>query len=208
MDMHLRRVKNISFFARFYLLGLLFLLNACADIKKATIHDYPKQIAFVFDNKVVIQDPESKKELQEIGLAIDNYWDDSLKVKRIRQFGVFNTVVQPSYFQADKVLRTVQFMQAYLSTKGYSHPLLTPVVKIDTVNEEWRVYLTMNIQLNKKTVIDTVVYKITDRALQEIAIKNKADAYIKKGMAFSNESINNELDRLVELFRSKGYLQK
>ena len=185
MDMHLRRVKNISFFARFYLLGLLFLLNACADIKKATIHDYPKQIAFVFDNKVVIQDPESKKELQEIGLAIDNYWDDSLKVKRIRQFGVFNTVVQPSYFQADKVLRTVQFMQAYLSTKGYSHPLLTPVVKIDTVNEEWRVYLTMNIQLNKKTVIDTVVYKITDRALQEIAIKNKADAYIKKGMAFS-----------------------
>ena len=205
MDMHLRRVKNISFFARFYLLGLLFLLNACADIKKATIHDYPKQIAFVFDNKVVIQDPESKKELQDIGLAIDNYWDDSLKVKRIRQFGVFNTVIQPSYFQADKLQRTVQFMQAYLSTKGYSHPLLTPVVKIDTVNEEWRVYLTMNIQLNKKTVIDTVVYKITDRALQEIAIKNKADAYIKKGMAFSNESINNELDRLVELFRSKGY---
>jgi hypothetical protein len=205
MDMHLRRVKNISFFARFYLLGLLFLLNACADIKKATIHDYPKQIAFVFDNKVVIQDPESKKELQEIELAIENYWDDSLKVKRIRQFGVFNTVIQPSYFQADKLQRTVQFMQAYLSTKGYSHPLLTPVVKIDTVNEEWRVYLTMHIQLNKKTVIDTVVYKITDKALQEIAIKNKADAYIKKGMAFSNESINNELDRLVELFRSKGY---
>ena len=84
--MHLRRVKNISFFARFYLLGLLFLLNACADIKKATIHDYPKQIAFVFDNKVVIQDPESKKELQEIELAIENYWDDSLKVKRTKEW--------------------------------------------------------------------------------------------------------------------------
>ncbi len=203
--MHLRRVKNISFFARFYLLGLLFLLNACADIKKATIHDYPKQMAFVFDNKVVIQDPESKKELQEIELAIDNYWDDSLKVKRIRQFGVFNPVIQPSYYQADKLLRTVQFMQAYLTTKGYSHSVLTPLVKIDTVNEEWRVYLTMNIQLNKKTVVDTVVYQLNDRALQDIVIKNKADAYIKKGMAFSNESINNELDRLVELIRSKGY---
>ena len=169
--MHLRRLKNISFFARFYLLGLLFLLNACADVKKAAIHDYPKQIPFVFENKVVIKDPESKKELQEIESDINNYWDDSLKVKRIRQFGVFNTLVQPSYFQADKLQRTIQFMQAYLSTKGYSHPILTPLVKIDTVKEEWRVYLTMEIQLNKKTVIDTVVYQIADRKLQEITLK-------------------------------------
>jgi len=203
--MHLRRLKNISFFARFYLLGLLFLLNACADVKKAAIHDYPKQIPFVFENKIVIKDPESKKELQEIESAIENYWDDSLKVKRIRQFGVFSTLLQPSYFQADKLQRTAQFMQAYLSTKGYSHPILTPLVKIDTVKEEWRVYLTMEIQLNKKTVIDTVVYQIADRKLQEITLENSAAAYIKKGMAFSNESINNELDRLVELYRSKGY---
>ena len=203
--MHLRRLKNISFFARFYLLGLLFLLNACADVKKAAIHDYPKQIPFVFENKVVIKDPESKKELQEIESDINNYWDDSLKVKRIRQFGVFNTLVQPSYFQADKLQRTIQFMQAYLSTKGYSHPNLTPLVKIDTVKEEWRVHLTMEIELNKKTVIDTVVYQLADRKLQEIAIKNSGAAYIKKGMAFSNESINNELDRLVELYRSRGY---
>ena len=58
--MHLRGLKNIIFFGRLYLVGLLFLLNACADIKKASIHDYPKQIAFVFDNKIVIHDPEYK----------------------------------------------------------------------------------------------------------------------------------------------------
>jgi len=54
-------------------------------------------------------------------------------------------------------------------------------------------------------VIDTVVYQLADRKLQEIAIKNSGAAYIKKGMAFSNESINNELDRLVNLFRTNGY---
>ena len=203
--MHLRRLKNISFFARFYLLGLLFLLNACADIKKATVHDYPKQMAFVFDNKVVIKDAESKKELQEILSDIDNYWDDSLKVKRIRQFGVFNTIVQPSLYDASKLPRTLQFMEAYLSTKGYSHPVLNPIVKVDTVKEEWRTYLTMEIKLNKKTIIDTVVYQLTDKALQYIANQHQTEAYIKKGMAFSNESINNELDRLVELFRANGY---
>jgi len=203
--MHLRRLKNISFFARFYLLGVLFLLNACTDIKKATVHDYPKQIAFVYDNKVVIKDAESKKELQDILSDIDNYWDDSLKVKRIRQFGVFNTLVQPSRYDASKLQRTLQFMEAYLSTKGYSHPVLTPMVKVDTVNEEWRTYLTMEIKLNKKTIIDTVVYQLTDKTLQAIANQHQTDAYIKKGMAFSNESINNELDRLVELFRSNGF---
>ena len=203
--MHLRGLKNIIFFGRLYLVGLLFLLNACADIKKASIHDYPKQIAFVFDNKIVIHDPENKKELQDLKLALDNYWDDSLKVKRIRQFGVFNTLIQPSYYQPEKLQRTVQFMHAFLSTKGYNQPTLTPLVKVDTVKEEWRVKLTMEIKLNKKTVIDTIVYQLADKKLQDIAINNKAFAYIKKGMAFSNEGINNELDRLVELFRSNGY---
>ena len=137
--MHLRRLKNISFFSRFYLLGLLFLLNACADLKKATIHDYPKNIAFVFDNKIEIKDAASKKELQELQADLDNYWDDSLKVKRIRQFGVFNTLLQPSLFQQDKLERTQQFMQAYLSTQGYNHPILKSIVKVDTVKEEWRI---------------------------------------------------------------------
>jgi len=203
--MRLRRLKNIIFFGRLHLIGLLFLLNACADIKKASIHDYPKQIPFVFEHKIVIHDPASKKELQDLKLDLDNYWDDSLKVKRIRQFGFFNTLVQPSYYQPEKLQRTVQFMHAFLSTKGYNHPTLTPFVKVDTVKEEWRVKISMEIKLNKKTVIDSIAYQLADKKLQEIAINNKAFAYIKKGMAFSNESINNELDRLVELFRSKGY---
>jgi hypothetical protein len=63
----------------------------------------------------------------------------------------------------------------------------------------------MEIYLNKKTIIDTVVYQLNDTLLQSIASKNTNLAYIKKGMPFSNESINNELDRLVELFRANGY---
>ena len=60
--------------------------------------------------------------------------------------------------------------------------------KGDKVKEEWRTYLTMEIKLNKKTIIDTVVYQLTDKALQYIANQHQTEAYIKKGMAFSNES--------------------
>jgi uncharacterized membrane protein len=52
--MSLLNNKNISFYSRFCLLGLLFLLNSCADLKKAIIHDYPKETAFVYKNEIVV----------------------------------------------------------------------------------------------------------------------------------------------------------
>lgn len=203
--MLLKRLKNIRFCSRFYLLGLLFLLNACADIKKALVHEYPKQTAFVYDNKIVLKAAENKKILHQLNEALSNYWDDSIKAKRIRQFGIFSTLVNPTKFQPEKLDHTIQYMQSYLATRGYHHPQLTPIIKYDTVRDEWRVSLTMEIQLNKKTIIDTITYALNDPILQKIAKANSQAAYIKKGAAYSNESINNELDRLVELFRSNGY---
>jgi hypothetical protein len=203
--MQLRKLKNISFFSRFYLLGLLFLLNACADLKKAVIHDYPKQMSFVYDNKVVVKDADNNIEALRLANELSNYWDDSVKAKHVRQFGVFNTLLQPLRYQEDKLEPSSQFMKNYLATKGYNHPIVTPIVKVDTVKDEWRAHLTMQIQLNKKTLIDSVIYELNDSLLQSITNKNAAFAYVKKGMAYSNESINNELDRLVELFRANGY---
>ena len=203
--MQLRKLKNISFFSRFYLLGLLFLLNACADLKKAVIHDYTKQMSFVYDNKVVVKDANNKIEALALANELSNYWDDSIKAKQVRQFGVFNTILQPLRYQEEKLEPSIQFMKNYLATKGYNNPILTPLVKVDTVKEEWRARLTMEIRLNKKTLIDAVVYELNDSLLQSIVNKNTAFAYVKKGMVYSNESINNELDRLVELFRANGY---
>jgi len=203
--MQLRKLKNISFLSRFYLLGLLFLLNACADLKKAVIHDYPKQISFVYDNKVVIKDANNNIEALALANELSNYWDDSIKAKQVRQFGVFNTILQPLRYQENKLEPSSQFMKNYLATKGYNQPILTPIVKVDTVKDEWRARITMEIRLNKKTLIDSVVYELNDSLLQFIANKNTAFAYVKKGMAYSNESVNNELDRLVELFRANGY---
>jgi outer membrane protein insertion porin family len=203
--MLLRRLKNISFFSRFYLLGLLFLLNACTDLKKAIIHNYPKQKAFVYENYIKITDAESKKTKKLLTNALANYWDDSLKAKHVRQFGIFNTLVQPIEFQPERMPRSVNYMQGFLNSKGYNHALLSPSYKIDTVKGEWRTYLTMNVLLNKKTIIDTVVYQLNDPLLQNIALKNRDEAYLKKGYTYSNDNINNELDRLVELFRANGF---
>jgi hypothetical protein len=159
----------------------------------------------VYDNKVVVKDANNNIEALALANELSNYWDDSIKAKQVRQFGIFNTILQPLRYQEDKLEPSIQFMKNYLATKGYNQPILTPIVKVDTVKQEWRAHLTMEIRLNKKTLIDSVVYELNDSLLQSIAIKNTRFAYVKKGMAYSNESINNELDRLVELFRANGY---
>jgi len=169
------------------------------------VHNYPKEKAFVYSNKIIIKGAESKSILHDLTYNLNTYWDDSLRAKRVRQFGIFNTLVQPIAFQPDRIDRSIHYMQTYLATKGYHHPNLSVLAKTDTIRNEWRVNLTMEINLNKKTIIDTVTYQLSDKHLQSIALANKDFAYVKKNMPFSNESINNELDRLVALFRSSGY---
>ena len=203
--MQLLRLKNISLLARLGLVALLFFLSSCADVKKALVHDYPKQIPFVFDNKILIKDADNKASQQNLTLDLNNYWDDSLQVKRIRQFGLFSTVIQPIRYQPERMARTMQYMQAFLASKGYHQTVLSPQVTTDTINNEWRTKLTMWVNLNKKTILDTITYALNQPALQKLALANKVNSYLKKGAAFSNENVNNELDRLVELFRSNGY---
>jgi len=203
--MPLLKLKNISLLARLCLVSLLFFLSSCADVKKALVHDYPKQIPFVFENKIILKDAENKAAQQSFGLELNNYWDDSLQVKRIRQFGLFSTIVQPITYQPERMARTLQYMQAFLASKGYHQAVLDPQVSTDTINNEWRTKITMWVNLNKKTLLDTITYALNQPTLQKLAMDNRASSYLKKGDAFSNENVNNELDRLVALFRSNGY---
>ena len=203
--MHLGKVKIIRFSSSLSLFSLLFFLNSCADFKSAVVHNYPKEKAFLYNNKIIVKDAASKHNAKELSIALDNYWDDSIKVRKIRQYGIFNTIVKPQSYQPERMSRTLQYMSNFLASEGYHHPVLTPIVTTDTVKNEWRTSVTMEVVLNKKTIIDSITYQLSDPILQSIALKNKETSYLKKGQAFSNESINNELDRLVGLFRANGF---
>ncbi len=203
--MQLGKVKIIRFSSSLSLFSLLFFLNSCADFKRAVVHNYPKEKAFLYNNKIVIKDAPSRHSAKELSIALDNYWDDSLKVRKIRQYGFFNTIVKPQSYQPERMSRTIQYMANFLAKEGYHHPVLTPIVTTDTVKKEWRITLSMQVELNKKTLLDTITYQLSDPILQDIALKNSSASYLQKGQAYSNEGINNELDRLVALFRSRGF---
>ncbi len=197
--------KNISFYSRYGLLGIIFLLNSCSDLKKAIVHNYPKEVPFVYKNEIKVEGEQSKQFKKEIQIALDNYWDDSLKAKYIRQFGFFKTLVQPILFKTDRIPRSINYMQAYLASEGYNHSIITPSYKTDTIKNEFRTTVQMKVDLQLKTLIDSVFYELSDPGLQKIALANTQQSYLQKGNAYSKQLINNELDRLVELFRNNGY---
>ena len=202
--MQLGKVKIIRFSSSLSLFSLLFFLNSCTDFKNALVHNYPKEQAFIYNNKITIKDAPSKHSAKELSLALDNYWDDSIKVRKIRQFGFFSTIIKPQTYQPERMSRTIQYMANFLASEGYHHPEFTPIIRTDTVKKEWRTNLTMQIELHKKTLLDTISYKLSDPVLQDIALKNNHNSFLRMGQPYSNELINNELDRLVALFRSSG----
>ena len=174
-------------------------------MKRAIVHNYPKEKAFIYTNKIIVKDAASKHNAKELSIALDNYWDDSIKVQKIRQYGFFNTIIKPQTYQPERMSRTIQYMSNFLATEGYHHPVFTPIITTDTVKREWRTTVTMEVQLNQKTLLDTIAYQLSDPILQNIVLKNSQDSYLRKGQAFSNLNINNELDRLVTLFRANGF---
>jgi hypothetical protein len=138
-------------------------------------------------------------------LSLDQYWDDSLKAKYIRQFGLFKTLVQPIQFQPERIPRAINYMQSFLASEGYNHAILTPSFSIDTIKNEYRTTVSMKVDLQLKTIIDSVYFNLSEPALQKLAIENAGKSYLQKGASYSNQLINNELDRLVELFRNNGF---
>ena len=171
----------------------------------AIVRNYPKEKEFIYNNKIIVKDAASVQNAKELSIALDNYWDDSIKVLKIRQYGIFNTIIKPQSYQPERMSRTIQYMSDFLASQGYNHPTLTPIIRTDTVKKEWRTTVTMEVELNKKTLLDSISYQLSDPILQNIALKNSQASYLKKGQAFSNQGINNELDRLVTLFRSNGF---
>lgn len=167
----------------------------------------PSNMAYVYDNTIEITDVKNKLQKKLLENELSNYWDDSLKSIHVRQFGIFNTLMDPKKYNPERMPRTINYMSNFLASKGYHRVQLTPIVQIDSVNDDFRAHLKMKVQLNKKTIIDTIEYALQDKTLQQIAINNLDKSYLKKGDAYAVNKIDNELDRLVTLFRSNGYYQ-
>ena len=190
------------------LAALLIFITSCSEQRRTKVKDYPRYTAFAFNNTIKINAPGLKPDQkQQLIYDLDNYWDDSLKVKKLQRFGILYTIKNPPAYSATNISRSISFMKSYLQSLGYYYATFnTPKIHIDTFkNTQYRTFISLEINLGNRVNIGKVDFKFTDSNLQRLAENNKKTGLLISGDTYLKQSISSELDRLVTLFRRNGY---
>ena len=184
---------------------VICLFSACSEQRRTTVVNYPINKAFVYNNKIEIAGTGSKDEKKQLTTELDNYWDDSIRIRSIQKFGFFYKIKQPAVFDPINLQRSISFMNAYLQTRGFYRASFKDSVSVDTVGDQLQTHIVLNITPGSKTLVNKVGYAIEDSSLQELTNKHNNESQLKKGSTYTKESISQDLDRLTGLYRNNGY---
>ncbi len=188
--------------AVYFFLFLLVICSSCGTVVK----DFSTTKPFVYDNKITLNGNITKDEKNRLQSDLDNYWDASLKVRKVEKFfGIKYVITNPPVFDSNNISRTITFMNAYLNSQGYYYGVFTDSVKIDTVNNQMRTRVAVVINVGKNITIDSVSFDLSDSSLQKLTVEGEKNTLLKKGIPYTKQVISSELDRLVTLYRQNGY---
>ncbi len=192
----------------------LALLVLCSIFFSCTVvKDFPEKQPFVFNNEINLTGSVSKDENKRLTNDLTNYWDDSLYARKIQQFGVRYVLKNPPVFDTVNLARTKLFMAGYLYSQGYFSPKFINIdssFSFDTIvkNNKMQIRTTIALQIDpgKNTIIDSLSYNIDSSYLDSLSLLTINKSFIKPGKTIlSKQVIASELDRLVAVFRQKGF---
>jgi outer membrane protein insertion porin family len=187
-----------------YIIVLCCMFFSCTVVKNA-----PVGKPFVYDNKIAITGNLNKDEKKKLTTALADYWDDSLYARKVQQFGIRYVLRRPPVFDTVNLTRTKIFMTGYLNSQGYYTPAFKNIdssYSFDTVKNQIRTTISLIIDPGKTTIIDSLSYNLENKFLDSFSFANIKGSFIKPGKTpFSKQVIASELDRLVTLYRRRGY---
>ncbi|HEY2727892.1 MAG TPA: hypothetical protein VGI61_12000, partial [Parafilimonas sp.] len=178
---------------------------------RVSVKNYPADTPFVYNNKININNNIAKDEKTRLQENLVNYWADSLFARRVQKFGVFYSLKNPPVFDTTNISTTHRFMNSFLFSQGYFNAVLNDTFYIDTFykgknSPQYRATIVMNIDAGKRIIIDSLGYGLGDSTLLRITKNNSKASKIQPGKTpYSKEIIAAELDRLIALYRDKGY---
>ncbi len=206
---------SVRKFSPVVLLLLLF-ATSCTEEKlllvfnRNSVKNFPADTPFVYNTQIAVESKNvSGDEKQDLLKVLPTYLDDSLQALRAQRFGFFYRIKNPPIFDTSHINRSVSFMTGYLNSIGYYHTAFRDTFYVDTFRNQQRTYITLIVDPGKVTVIDSFSYNLGDSTLQQLATSDNANnnSLIKPGKShFSKPLLGNELDRLVSLYKNRGYM--
>ena len=186
---------------------ILMLASSCSVEKRTSITNPPLNKPFVYDTKLNITGNITKDEKIRLTNELGNYWDDSIRVKKVSQLGVRTVIKNPAAYDTANLVRSMQYMNEYLNSQGYYSASFFPEIATEFIKNQERKKIALNINLGKNITFDTISYVLKDSTLQKLTEEDKKNSQIKLGDPYTKGAISNELDRLVNLYRQNGYFQ-
>jgi len=202
---------------------LLLFMSSCSEQRRTKVKDYPRNTAFVFNNNIKIIAPDLKPDQKkQLILDLENYWDDSLKAKKLQRFVFLYTIKNPPKYDTVNISRSINYMNSYLQSLGYFYTEFNkPVIKVDSFHQkslfhkfdpkteqnkiQYRTYISFSIKPGAKVLIGKVNFKFTDSVMQKLATRYAHRTLLVKGEPYMTQTISSELDRLLNIFRRNGY---
>jgi outer membrane protein assembly factor BamA len=198
------------------------------------IKNYPKNKPFVYETNINLSGNLSKTEESNLESRLKVQLEDSLDPK-FNQKIFWQVLKKPPAYDTTYVQSSKRFMLALLHTSGYFKADINYDTVVKRKEEMYKLTLNFNVTPGPLWHFDSVWYNIAQKELQHLAdstLKNDStkkikdtvtlgvqqpfqqvadstvgQALVKKGSSFSQDTIAMELDRLVELYRNKGYMK-
>lgn len=198
---------HCSFFNHFYfILIILGLGSSCTVVKK-----YQPYKPFVFENEISVDGKIGSAEKKELINKLQTQIEDSVKPVFKSVLFIRHVLNRPPVFDSIYIKRTVENMSNLLHNNGYYRSKVEAEWKItDTVvrNEKPDQYrMKVQYRVNPGSVfrIDSISYQFTDTTLQRLVQENRDKSLLKKSDPFTKQKIDEELNRLIDLFRNNGF---
>jgi len=210
--------KHLYYLSFIILIACTF--SSCSPEKTTAVRNYPVDTPFVFNNKIVVEGNITKDEKKRLTADLASYWDDSLYAPRSSQYGLsfrkkhkkyppfffaYKLENPPVYDSANRI-RTSGFMGGYLRSQGYYYSQIKDTIVPSRFKDQRRITAIDTIYTGKQSIIDTQIVAIATPHLQYLADSSKKASLITPHKSpFAKNLIGAELDRLVTLYRQKGY---
>ncbi len=206
----LASLKNCSGF--FVLIIALLFLSGCATSTKYSgftfVRKYQKNIPFVFKNNIRLTAEDiSSDEKVIINSRLNTQLDDSARVKIKDVAFVLHYITKPPVFDTNAIIQSADNMRSSMVNIGYYTPIVN--FSFDTVlkknGAQKRVITNYDVIAGKRTTVDTLAYLFDQEELENLAISTKGNTPLQKNSPVTKSAVQEESNRLVNLFRNNGY---
>ena len=189
---------------------LLLSVTSCTVVRK-----YPKNTPFHFENSIKIDGEDNKEMLSAIKSNLLAQIEDSAQIRVASKIPwpsfpwfIPSSVIEfPTAYNKYPVEQSILNMKNMLSSMGYRRSEIRFDTSVQVKKNQQRVFVTFKVNTGPLYRIDTVIYRFSDTLLQAIAIAAEQKSILKKNSAFSYDRIDQEINRMTDLYQNYGYVK-